>query len=181
VIAGTGSSVAPGDFAWSNPGNITVDDTSVADCQDLQPPNDSEYLVATNFGLAIPDTATIDGIIVWYLLYQSDLAHCILRDVVLRKAGASVGLDHGPNTSVTLEGGQGEESRGGASDMWSLEGTLTPAYCNASDFGYAFRVDSIGGVDIEVCYCDYMKIEVFYTEELPPGSARIRSRVRINR
>jgi hypothetical protein len=48
-----------------------------------------------------------------------------------------------------------------------LGGALTPAYCNASDFGWAIRVDSIGGVDIEVAYVDYMKIEVFYTEGSP--------------
>jgi hypothetical protein len=171
VIAGTGTSVAPGDLAWTDPGNVTVDDISVASCGDLQPPNDSEYLVATNFGLTIPTDATIDGVITYRWLYQDNLAHVILRDLILFKAGSPVGLDQGPNASLILEGGgQAEESRGSASDLWNLSGTLTPAYCNASDFGWGIRVDSIGGVDIEICYCDYMKIEVFYTEEEPPPS-----------
>ena len=80
ATAGTANVVTTGNDTWLNSGNATGGDddiyTSVINMNDQQ---ESHQLNLSNFGIVIPNGATIDGVEVtveWYacLLYTSDAA-----------------------------------------------------------------------------------------------------------
>lgn len=62
TIAGTGADGGGPNIAWTNPSNITANDGALAASALTALNVVSNELVATNFGFAIPNNATINGI-----------------------------------------------------------------------------------------------------------------------
>ncbi len=94
TIAGTGTNVnGPGTIAWTNPGNIAGAGSATAT---LTGTATSEYLQGTNYGFAIPATATILGIQASInRSSNSNTGSISINDVTvsLMKAGALVGTN----------------------------------------------------------------------------------------
>ena len=161
--ARTGTNVTGvGTVAWSNFGNIVVDDTSYATV--TLNSQTSNYLEGTNYGFAIPDNATISGIVVTIGRSGTTGSGNDIRDVVvsLIKGGAIIGNNKAVTgtdwpTSITAA------TYGATSDLWGV--TWTPAEINASDFGVALAVNSANSKTASV---DYMQIAVTYTLPTDP-------------
>ena len=157
---GTGvNDATSGTIAWTNPGNITASDDSRATSM-LGIGEDTQLLVATNFGFAIDATATIVGVVVEW--EKSCVGQVDDRLLTLWKTGASVGDDKATAGSWPTPT-DAYVTYGGIADLWGLSGTLTPAYINASDFGVmisAVEASGLGGL----ARVDHCRMTVYFTE-----------------
>ena len=126
---------------WSNPGNATTSNNTSATVS-LNDNEISRYLRCSNYGFAIPSSATITGISV-SILRNASTTNGNPRDsaVQLLKAGTlqSTNLaDTGTTYPTTLT----TASYGGASTLWGS--TWTAADINATDFGVSFVATKAG-------------------------------------
>lgn len=147
----TGTNAGSG-VAWSNPGNITADDATLASVS-LTAPSTSQYLVGNNLGLSLPHNATINGIEVTL----DALANTAQQSVYLTKNGtATVGTSKATSFTGTIS----TLTYGSSSDLWGT--TWTPAEINATTFGAIFSVGNLvsGTRPYSV---DFIKINIYYT------------------
>ena len=161
--AGTGASVTAGagSVAWTTPGNITAVGSPYAQVTLANTTVVSEYLEGTNYGFAIPSSATITGITVTINRQSSSTqANNSINDnvVSLIKGGTLVGTDKGTtsdwSTSFT------PAIYGSSADLWGT--TWTPEDINSSNFGVALSVVSQSNSG-RTASVDYMQITVTYT------------------
>jgi hypothetical protein len=157
AIAGTGvDDASTGSVAWSNPGNVTADDASVATAVLPGPHDLSHYLKATNFGFAIPVGATINGIEAT-VERSSDGAGIQVDSIVsLVKGGVIGAVNRAVFTSIP--GSSTAKTFGSPSDLWGV--TLTPADVNAANFGFVYAG---GEGTFKTISVDRMNITVYYT------------------
>ena len=96
---------------------------------------------ATNFGFAIPTTATILGAAVTFgNVLQSASAGSNIAQVALWQSGSLLGTAKSPATPMTTT--PTLHTYGGSADLWSA--ALTPAIVNDPTFGFAVSVDLLG-------------------------------------
>jgi len=164
TFPGTGANVTgTGTIAWGTPGNITADDTNYATAT-LTAGQVSNYLQATNYGFAIPSTATISGISVTIGRMRSSGNGSNVHDTVVQllKGGTLTGSNLANTTAGTWPSsttGIADASYGGTSNLWGT--TWTPEDINASNFGVALAATSVS--DTRTLSVDYMRITVTYT------------------
>jgi hypothetical protein len=153
VFAGTGENNAGiGATAWTNPGNIGAQDGSEATCNAGA---SSQYLVARNFGLAVPGGSSIQGITVRVEASEHTAGAEVLNARLQDDTGTLVGLTKGNSLNGTTKA---VYTYGAASDQWGLGSTLTAAMVNDADFGV--RLWFTTAHDVRV---DYVTLAVEYT------------------
>jgi len=151
-IAGTGSSVARGAAtAWSNPGNITAQDSTVAECASGS--SGSAYLRASNFGFSLPTGAQINGLTVHVRESETGVGNETVYVQIVDASGAPIGSSKTFTASGTT---LADATLGASNDLWGTTG-LTGADINDSDFGvYIWFLTThtvqIDAVDITVEY-----------------------------
>lgn len=140
-----------GATAWTNPGNITADDTSYATAA-----VPTDYLIATGFGFSIPTGATIDGVTVRVDASETGAGNSSYIPQLV--SAATPTLIGSAKSAVTVNNtSQVTSTDGGSSDLWGA--TLTPAICNAAGFGVAiWSTDATNTLSI-----DFITVEVTYT------------------
>ena len=174
VIAGAGTSTGGG-IAWTNPGNITADDATVAQCN-LTNLASSRYIYADTFGIDIPSGATVDGIEVRYQVYTCG-GGCeagTATENLVRLVKSDGSIDTGVNYSMGQDytSSATNYDRGGASDLWGLSsGEYDEADVEDADFGFLIRVEETFDDTIEV-YVDAMWIKIYYTAASSDGLYR---------
>lgn len=149
-------------FAWSNPGNVVSSNDVYASCFANSWTNTTEYLKATNFGFAIPDGATIIGILVEIEKRKSGSDNGQDHSVVIVKSNGSYGStdkkitgSHWPTTDTYF-------SYGGSTDTWGE--VWTAADINSANFGVAISADGVADASAGITfYIDHIRITVFYT------------------
>lgn len=131
VIAGTGENNAGiGVTAWTLPGNITADDAADATNSGV---SGSQYLVARNFGFAIPINAVVLGVTVRIEASEHSAG---TEDVSAQLQNESATLI-GASKSATINGtAKAIYVYGGTTDKWGA--AITPAMVNDADFGVRF-------------------------------------------
>jgi hypothetical protein len=149
-----------GTSAWSNPGNAATTNTVYA-TNPVTPTGNSRYLKATNFGFAIPDGATIDGIEVAIRRKGLD-AHRDAR-VRLVKAGTVQAADKAAAGGWSLS--DVTVTYGGSGDPWS--DTWSPADINDPGFGAVLSVTNISFKTPWQASVDSILITITYTEGAP--------------
>lgn len=155
--------------AWTNPGNVSADDTSEAVWSvPTSHTNPSQYLKCTNFGFTasdIPSGSTIDGIEVEYRRREVSVSDDISTSHLRAVKGGSI---NGTNVSTmntaewikdTSEAGSENIVEGGSSNLWN--DTWTQADIVASDFGVALAVTGTGFTPEG--RIDYIKVRVYYS------------------
>ena len=165
VIAGTGASVAYNSGnAWSNPGNITANDSSYATANFSSGAN-TEYIQGTNFGFAVPAGATINGIL---LEVERNFQTSAAVDLSVRivKGGTVVGSDKASATAWTT--GDVIATYGSSVDLWGTTWTATDI--NSSTFGAALAADTNTGA-FGTARVDFMRITVYFTAAATSNSA----------
>ena len=152
---------------WIDTNNILADDSNEAYLDYSTASSDvGAYIKATNFGFAIPGTATIDGVEMRYRRREVSgtdnvsTSRCrIIKGGTIHSANVST-----MNTSEWAQAGSeaGSETitEGGPTNLWGV--TLTPSDVNASDFGIAISPDMSGTTpDARI---DFIQVDVYYTE-----------------
>lgn len=173
VWAGTGASnSAAGARDWDTPGNIGADDGSVARSPTgvgtFTAAQQSYWLVATNFGLAVDAGSTIDSL-------------------VFEVEAASIGgsFQTGMQETKIVIGGSISGSDQGYSNNFSSTSTVyqfdmlsafqavggTVANLNNSGFGFAFRVRDTGAGGTATAI-DQVRLAITYTPQGQPMLAR---------
>ena len=161
--AGAGATGGGAGTAWTNPGNITADDTSYAT---VAPGflGTSETLNGTSYGFAIPANATINGIQVSIMRQSSSTGSGFsIRDSSVRLIKG--GTITGDNKAIAADwpNSMAAANYGSTSDLWGT--TWTPAEINAANFGVALAVVDEGAS--RTASVDYMQITVTYTPPTP--------------
>jgi len=160
-FAGTGENVAVtgGDHNWANTSNISADDDVIASVN-VDPDQQSNYLIGDNFGFAIPATVTINGIQFDIGRWSTGNGDCSDLKARVVKAGTvgAVDKDIPGNWSAT----ETEQTYGGAADLWSQ--AWSPSDINHADFGFALQTEETEGKsDDETCKVDYIQATITYT------------------
>lgn len=158
-----------GTVAWSNPGNITLDDGSRATYSNSGgSPVTTNYLKGTNYGFSIPVNATILGIEVGIdrasNQYEGDVVD---SRVSIVKANGSIGTTNKASASVWPKTADEYASYGGAADLWGE--TWTPADINDADFGAVLSA-TVGPASsiLTLARVDTIRITVFYSGSKTP-------------
>src|SRR3989304_1125104 len=150
------------DNAWTTPTNIYTDNGGTASitATSYDSPDQSRVLKATGFDFsAIPDTATIDGVIVrvntWYAngTVSIDLAQ------FLDTTKAKVGDNKYATPSALTTSTSAVLTIGSSTDKWG--NALTPAWVKNANFGVGLGFLATG-TDSDV-FVDYVTIQVYYT------------------
>lgn len=150
-----------GTVAWTNPGNVTVDDANFATAI-LNASAVSHYLKATGFGFSIP-AATINGIVVEWKRSTSTGTINDSRSRIVK--GGTIGATD-KASATTWPGTQTYESYGGVSDLWGESWSASDI--NAANFGAALA--AVGGVGSpNGASLGHARITVHFTEELLCG------------
>lgn len=123
-----------GGQTWVSASSAAVADGASATVALSTSTDESQFLVASNFGFAIPATAQIRGITVTVRAKGTAADPSEVRDESLRLApnGVPAGTDkaNADYTSTLVT-----RSYGGPTDVWALSGVLTPAVVNGAGFG----------------------------------------------
>lgn len=150
----TGQSLSTG-VAWTTPGNIVANDGTTTYRSST---GNSAQLTGTNYGFAIPATATILGITLEIELYDTYASSsAVFNTVRLKKTSGAVGDNKAGSTEIPT-GSYTIVSFGGVADLWGT--TWTPAEINDSTFGaymIATKPDASGDH-----YVDFFRITVTY-------------------
>ena len=146
---------------WTNPDNAKTSDNTYATVP-LNTGTWSNYLKATNFGFAIPDGATITGILVEYERHITTANSQVSEVGILVKSDGSY-ITSGKSALVWWPANDAYYSYGSSSDLW--DETWTSADINNSNFGFGLRV--FNNVANQVGSVDHIRITVYY--EAPTG------------
>lgn len=158
-----------GDVAWSDPGNVTADDSSYATAA-LTASQTTQDLEALDFGFTIPVGATIDGVQVTIVKQGQGVGMGIIEDHTVELGGllgdnkAQVGAwDIGTDETV---------SYGGATDTWGL--TILVITVNSSGFSAVIRAQETSTTDSDTAAVNYMQVTVWYTDTSGAAGVQIR-------
>lgn len=144
-----------GTITWNNPGNAAASDDSRASTATNSAT--SHYLKCTNpQGTAVPAGATINGIEI--IIERSRAFGTSVTDSAVRivKGGAIGATDRSNGTAWPTT--DTDRTYGSPTDLWGE--TWTVAQINASDFGMAISVVSVGGAQPRI---DYVRAVIYYT------------------
>jgi len=129
-LPSTGTSVARSTgTAWTNPGNITVNDNTVASCSSGAA--GSAYLRASNFAFGIPANSLIRGFTVVVEMAESSAGTETVSVQIVGAAGTAIGTAKtfvASGTALTVY------TTGSGTDVWGTTG-LTATDLNDTDFG----------------------------------------------
>ena len=154
--------------AWVSPTSVFADDGTNASitAASYDSPDISQILVVSDFGFAIPGTATIDGIVV--TIERNNAAGAASDNRVQLAKGTAFANLVGTNkadTATDWPASMGIANYGGTTDLWGT--TWTPTEINASTFAVFLSVQAdAANTDIAV---DYIQVTVHYTEVTVPG------------
>jgi hypothetical protein len=152
--------------SFSNPGNGSADDGSLAIASatlTLFGSRKTQYLKATNFGFAIPASASICGISVSIKKRATGiipLLYSVSDEAVRLVIGGTI-MGNNKADADTWTGTATFSNYGGTADTWG--NALTPAQVNSSNFGVAIAAsyNAIAGVFL-TAEIDYITMQVSY-------------------
>ena len=135
-----------GAIAWGSVANATAHDAAYAVAGGVGSGNSTHYLRGSNYGFAVPSTATILGIEVgvWRLPVFAS-GYSFVRDHTVRLVDASgtvVGTNKADTVNIWSPGVEVQAVYGGPDDLWGSSWTY--ADINDIDFGVALAVEFLG-------------------------------------
>ncbi len=153
-----------GVVAWDNPNNVFSSNNSRATAGLLLLGTNTNYLVATDFGINVPADAIICGIIVAIEKSATGLLS-VIRDNSVRivKNGIITGSEHA--IGGDWPGSDAYFTYGSSSDLWST--TWTAADVNASGFGVTISANLFFLNLAPTARIDHITIIVSYDMALP--------------
>lgn len=147
-----------GSTAWTNASNITASDDTYSSVT-LAAGAASNYIKATNFGFAIPNGSTINGIVVEFEK-KTDQGNNTNDNAVRIVKGGSIGSTD-KSSALAWANNDAYTSYGSSSDLWGT--TWTVADINGSTFGAALSCIDNHVNQARICYVDTVRITIYYT------------------
>lgn len=149
---------------WTNINNIKASDGTYA-TRVVAPLANAPTVQATNFGFAIPSTATIVGVQASIIHGQIAGGGSLVDGTVQLIKG---GVGSGSNKATGAAWGTPPETftYGGSSDLWG--NTLGPSDVNAANFGIQLVAQNTDSISNATAGLDYFSLKVYYT--LPTGT-----------
>lgn len=149
---------------WDNASNAASSNNVYATISAVQTDDVSCFIVATNFGFAVPGGSTINGIVVEWERRSDhedfvEDAPITLHERIVK--GDVIGTAD-KSDATEWESTDTYHSFGGASDLWGETWTTTDI--NASDFGAAGCGFIAANNALTTAYVDHCRITVYYTE-----------------
>ncbi|HET9825726.1 MAG TPA: hypothetical protein VFP87_10335 [Chitinophagaceae bacterium] len=151
--------IAGSNKSWVNVGNVGASDDVYATFGNLTGGTGSytDYLTVTNFGFAVPPTATINGIVVEAErsdpnFRTSDYSIRIIKNNVIGITDRSGGATYPSSDSY--------QTYGNPADLWG--DTWTAADINGSGFGVAIAAQRNSAGGTTAGKVDHVRITVFY-------------------
>jgi hypothetical protein len=148
--------------AWTNPGNVTHTDGSLATVTLASGVSSSGALTCKGFGFAIPANATIQGISVTGTA-RGDTSNLVSRlglDINLVRAGTPSGNPE--SIGLISNGGLETDTIGGSTDLWGT--SWQPADINATNFGLSIQASRSNGSNNTASFgIDAVQITIAYT------------------
>ncbi|MBI3654094.1 MAG: hypothetical protein HY231_23940 [Acidobacteria bacterium] len=164
TLPGSGASdnAVGGITAWTNPGNITANDSTFATYNSSTNSNDlSQYLKATNFGFAV--SGTINGIVV-EIRHAKSHSGGDYKDLVVKLViNGTVSGNNKADTATQWPSSATVATYGSSSDLWGTTPTATDI--NASNFGCVLQIQDATSAETGFAMVDYFKITVYYTPD----------------
>jgi hypothetical protein len=157
MIAGAGASEDTGGPVWGTPSRVTADDGTDSACN-FTSAVESDSLVASSFGLAVPGGATIVGVSARVQLSRGVISGVTYTHVNIGKDSSTLGTPKNPGVTLTTTPTNYDD--GGASDLWGL--SLSVAEVNASTFQVRVRCTR-SGILANAANCDAIWVNVHYT------------------
>lgn len=154
-------------YYWVNPLNVYTNDNNYANVSLSSTTSgnvNSNYLLATNFGLTIPTSADIVGVEFVIKRFNDNLgsAGVVSDNSIKFIVGGSItgnDIDSGATWPTTLT----ENTIGGPTTLGGL--SLTPSQLNANNFGVAIKANLIADFsDTANAKIDSIKTRVYYTQ-----------------
>ena len=163
LVCGTCITNGGGDQAWTNATNATAKDGSEATNLNLGTGDETDDLLATNFGFALPGGATITGVQLRHRTRANNSNDMDFKASRLRYSGANLGTNyatgHGLTATITeyiLPVGSSETY------MWGNI-SITVAQANSSTFGFIINFDDGGSGSGDDVWVDSLEAKIFYT------------------
>lgn len=121
----------------------------------------TDYMIAHNFGLTIPDGVNIDGVQIDLNWQGQNSGTGVLSAASLYYLGGPLGTAKFPG--VQNQSFAADTLQGGNSDQWGA--TLTPAIINDPSFGFGVQIttQSVGGSDRS--FVNYFTVTVYYSTQ----------------
>ena len=149
-----------GSYAWATPTNATTSNNSYATV--TAPPtssgNNTNYLQATNFGFALPSTATVRGIVVTAESNNGGGSYNSMSKYKLVKGGTIQSKQYSGGTYNSTDT---NDVVGGPTNMWS--NSFSYSDINSSSFGVAIQANTLDASD-GTARIDAVTIKVYYTD-----------------
>ncbi len=152
---------------WASPTNIQTAALGNATLNSAAGPHVFPFLRASDFGFAIPTSATVLGITGVIHFAASPGSAYEELEVRLAWGASAANLSTGNKASGTTPAIGVDTTYGGTSDLWGeLASTLTPAVINSSDFGLVFKPNRPSGATSRTLSVDYFRVSVTHTTGL---------------
>lgn len=175
--AGTGTDNAShGTVAWTNPGNITLNDGSNATIAGISFPQTtvSHYLKAAGFGFAVPVGSTFTGFGLSIVHSAGTVSAIQDESVILASTGAGSSSD---KKSVVLWATTSETfTYGGDGDLW---GGFAPTVADFNSTISASMACTNTALGFNGANCDYMELTVWYIMPATSGGTLFSQRRRV--
>ncbi|MEW6470506.1 MAG: T9SS type A sorting domain-containing protein [Bacteroidota bacterium] len=158
----THGTIAYGSQSWSGHTNTTWSDNSYATVS-VDDGQHAAYLTLSNFGFAVPNGSTVQGIEVM-IERRGEGGNIKDKSVRLLKGGVLAGSDLADGSSWTSN--DNAQYYGGSTNLWGT--TWTASDLSSSSFGLALSVQkSSSGGGPKIAYIDQMRITIYYASPLP--------------
>lgn len=153
-----------GNTSWENPGNASASDNQFAVATPTTLGDNSNYLIATGFGFAIPSGAAICGIKAEIQRRETGL-YAVVTDnsVKIVKNGVILGTEK--KLAVEWPTSRAYAIYGSSTDLWGT--TWTSSDLNANNFGVAISANLSGENVMPNANIDHIRITIYYSSILP--------------
>jgi hypothetical protein len=157
-------------YDWSNPGNITSNDSAYADVVGPlnEIPTAASDIIGRNYGfnVDIPAGATIDGISMRSERYADNFGFAYELKDQQQRADVNVGTDQANPATLWATATPTLVTFGGSTDTMGY--AATEALVTTSNYGYSIE-PTLQGFDFKGAiaahaYIDYMQMKIWYTE-----------------
>lgn len=151
-----------GDTSWSDAANVYTDNNAYATVS-VSSATTSKYLLAYNFGAAVPAGSTIVGIEI-RVHRKAEVDDSIKdRGVYVHTNGALVLSGDNKASAAAWDDSEEEVLYGASDDFWTLG--LLPADVNSANFGCAISVEGLLAAE-KTAYIDQIEMKIWWTNPI---------------
>lgn len=165
------NNLSVGVISFLLPNNVKLSDNSYSTVTATILNQITHYVVASDFGMAVPSNATITGVEISVEKSGIIIGNAIVDNSVrLFYNGSIIGNDKASGSSWPVS--DGLTTYGSSSDNWGA--SLTPAIVNSPTFGFGISA-RLGGIGLPLARLDHIQMNIHYSVPLPVGFDKVQA------